>query len=231
MKKVLATSFAFLFILGMAEIGNALSVDLIQGNWTSVSGGTNVTGIGGQEVRWGIPHSSGTGSQSGFMFLGSATPLDFDIDQVVDLGDFTHFNMPINSGTAASGATLAISLNFTDPAGLFGTYNFNFGINETPNNSSPATNPLNNDIISFPNSYASETFYIGGVEYTLQLLGFGPTAEQILTNYSTVETQANTTNLWAKVTAVSPIPEPTTMLLFGTGLAGLAAAGRRREKK
>jgi len=31
------------------------------------------------------------------------------------------------------------------------------------------------------------------------------------------------------VTSSSPVPEPTTMLLFGTGIAGLAAAGRRKR--
>lgn len=36
---------------------------------------------------------------------------------------------------------------------------------------------------------------------------------------------------FAPVIIPPSVPEPTTMLLFGTGLAGLAAVGRRREKK
>ncbi len=229
MRKVTVISFACFLILGLVGTGNALTVDAVTGTWTSVVGGTNVNGIGTNEVRWGDPVYQ---YQSGFRFDGNA-PNTFDIGETFSLGQFTHFNFPTYvTGASLASADLSVYLSFSDPSGLNDTLGFTFTLDETTNSASPETNPANNDFVGFPTAYANETFSINNVAYTLRLIGFGDNPNEIIDQFSTIETQQNVTNLWAQVTTpTAPVPEPSTIVFMGLGLAGLSGFGRKRFKK
>lgn len=230
MKKFSVVFLSAILIVGLAGTVNALTLSTVTGTWDNVVGGVNVNGVGTNEVRWGAGIPDYSYQQSGFRFDGNA-PNTFGVGDVFSLGDFTHYNYPIASGTAANSADLSVYLSFSDPAGLNETLGFTFTINETPNIANPPTNPINNDIIGFPSAIADETFTINDIVYTLKLIGFGDTPDSIMEQFSTVETMSNTTSLWAQVTTAttgSTVPEPATLFLFGTGLLGMAGVSRKK---
>lgn len=144
----------------------------VTGVWTQTSGGSNITGLNTNEVRWG--GSTGYG-QSGLRFDGSGVQ-SFNQGNSFYLGMLTHLNWPITN--AASGAKLKITLAFSKPGVSSNPeFTYDFNINETSNSSGScpswqqSTTPCD-DKITFPNSYGSQVFTIGDIQYTLVIDGF-----------------------------------------------------------
>jgi hypothetical protein len=70
-----------------------------------------LNGVGTNQINWGIPAG---GTQSGYRFDGVTPPPSgpFGAGTSFDLGTFTHFNQPIQSGTSITGATLNLTIQF-----------------------------------------------------------------------------------------------------------------------
>ncbi len=137
------------------------------------------------QARWGGISSSSDctphPSQSGFGFDGTNGPLTFNPGQTFLLGKFTHFNNPVYFGSANDtpvSMDLAVALNFSDPPATNVTFNYNVLFDETQNNLNPCPYGGNAngcyDRVTFPGSLPDQTFTIGGVDYTLQVIGFVP---------------------------------------------------------
>lgn len=223
MKKIFCLFSILMLTSVVCQGALALQLGSVTGIWTGTTGGSNVAGIGSNEVRWGDPATSN--GQSGLRFDGAAPPaIDLNLNQAFTLGDITHYNNPVYSGSASTEAFLKIDLSITNASAVHQDFNFTFGINETPNTGTPQQQA---DIIYFPTAFPNESFLLDGDLLTLQLLGFGPSAGTIIDTFSSLEGCSNQTRLWAQVTQAS-VPEPATVLLMGIGFLGLGMIGRKK---
>jgi hypothetical protein len=240
-QKFLALALMVSVAVMIPSLANALQLSSVVGTWDNVQGGVNInypSGISNPEydgrpenqVRWGTPVSGGIpDGQSGLGFTGVAPPPSdtFLVEEAFETGMLRHFNNPIYD--PATAVDLTITMAFIDPTGLTTITDFTFAINETPNEPGP---PDSDDIISFPEEYADETYDIGGTLYTLKLLGFGDSPSVLEDHFRSPEGDTNDTLLWAEITEdIPPIPEPTTIVLMGFGLLGVLGYVIRQRRK
>ena len=170
------------------------------GVWTSVSGGSNVTGVNTNEVRWGTT----SGEKSGLRFDGAGDQ-SFNEGDTFYLGALTHLNWPIQN--PANGATLQITLDFNRPNIVNQTFSYNFNIDETVNNGScpyGGSGQNCNDKITFPISFGQTSFQIGDKLYTLRINGFVNSypSGTLVSQFITEEQRNNTAYLVGTLSSV-----------------------------
>ncbi len=212
--KIITTSILSLTVISLMFTGamqaqatheKTLTINPASAIWTAITGGNNISGLTTDTVRWGNPPTAGDPNSA----------LEFNVNTGVvatntpfALGDLTHENNPVTVPPTPSDATLDISMIITNGNSEGVLFTFVFGIDDTVNTAPCGPDQVSatpcDDIITFPNAISAQTVTIDGVEFNLALLGFGPTANNLLDKFVTEEGQDSTTTLWAELTSDEP---------------------------
>lgn len=209
-----------LFMCGMIGVGNATNLNpnvYTPLNGTTVAANPNLAGIVEKDDLVPFYFSAYGGTVSGQVQVRVVKSIDSTYDfywrvfndansagKIADLRIANFFTSSYNADYRTDG----LGDIGPDQAYLFGAFdgyvNFNFSDGLVAGESSKFFF-LDTDATSFNKSLLFDLTNMGQTEISMQYGGYAPSAS---------------------------VPEPATMLLFGTGIAGLAATGiRRRTKK
>jgi hypothetical protein len=160
---------------------------------------------------------NGTGSVDG------VTPTTISYGEAFSLGSFTYTNQP----TVLSGGMVEIDFRMDIQLNGMGLLpvEYRIGIDNTYNASNPSSDTAT--LLSGPQNIA---FAMDGADYLLTFHGFSRDSGLTFETFATLpEGEQTTAQIYASISALTPVPVPAALWLFGSGLIGLAGLARRKK--
>ncbi len=224
-RKELRGIFVGVVLLSAAGSAQALTINisLVQAAWGNVVIDTpnTLTGAGTNEITWNMPLSGG--DHSSFRFDKSAE-LSTQMNTAFSLGEFTYLNYPV-LGESLDSADLYLNAVLNIGGTVINANSLNVPFSLHPISGNCGNPNCTRDQVKLKGAKSIGTFNVGGIEYTLDILGF-LTNGQLKNVLHVFDNDQSTASLIAEFRAVA-MPEPGT---FGLLLGGFGVLFWKRRR-